>query len=353
MRKNIMKNLKKVTGILVALTLAVGVIGCGASKNNNVTEKADKTENASNENKELKKVVVGTTGLDGSMTESAAIAQKEKFFEEELEKVGYYPEYQAFAQQGPAINEAFSFKAIDFAAYGDLPAITAKSNGIDIEVIATTSSDMTYSVVVDNDLKISSIADLKGKKIVVGFGTAPYKFLSDLLEKNGLTIDDVEIVNSATDGPTMLPAKQADAFVTAEGPALLYQANGIGKVFDTSDVASELSSLFVLAGRTEFIKENPEVAQAFVKALQRAYEFAQENPEKVYEDLATDSFPAEIQQQVYADTTFAGFNPAIDDATLKKAESTVYFLKTNNIITNDVKVDEFFNTAVYEKAVQK
>jgi len=50
-----MKNLKKVTGILVALTLAVGVIGCGASKNNNVTEKADKTETASNENKELKK----------------------------------------------------------------------------------------------------------------------------------------------------------------------------------------------------------------------------------------------------------------------------------------------------------
>ena len=39
-----MKNLKKVTGILVALTLAVGVIGCGASKNNNVTEKADNTE---------------------------------------------------------------------------------------------------------------------------------------------------------------------------------------------------------------------------------------------------------------------------------------------------------------------
>ena len=353
MRNKNMKNIKKFTGILLALTIVFGVTGCGSSKDNNVTEKAAQTETASTENKELKKVIIGTTGLDGSLTENAAIAQKEKFFEEELEKVGYYPEYQAFAQQGPAINEAFSSDAIDFAAYGDLPAITAKSNGIDIEVIATTSSNMAYSLVVNNNLDISSIADLKGKKIVVGFGTAPYKFLSDLLEKNGLTINDVEIVNSATDGPTMLPANQADAFVTAESPALLYQANGIGKVFDTSDVASELSSLFVLAGRTEFIKENPEVAQAFIKALQRAYEFAQENPDKVYEDLATDSFPAEFQQQVYTDTTFAEFNPAINDTTLKKAESTVSFLKENNIITNDVNVDEFFNTAVYDKAVQK
>ncbi|MBN2930001.1 MAG: ABC transporter substrate-binding protein [Eubacterium sp.] len=63
-----------------------------------------------------------------------------------------------------------------------------QSNGIDIEVIATTSSDMAYSLVVNNNLDISSIADLKGKKIVAGFGTVPYKFLSDLLEKNGLTI---------------------------------------------------------------------------------------------------------------------------------------------------------------------
>ena len=95
------------------------------------------------------------------------------------------------------------------------------------------------------------------------------------------------------------------------------------------------------------------MAQAFIKALQRAYEFAQENPDKVYEDLATDSFPAEFQQQVYTATTFAEFNPAIDDTTLKKAESTVSFLKENNIITNDVNVDEFFNTAVYDEAVQK
>ena len=355
-----MKNLKKLTGILLALTLVAGVVGCGDSKDNNVKTETEVTETAtdntdesgSNDTTELKKVVIGTTGLDGSLTENAAIAQKESFFEEELEKVGYYPEYQAFAQAGPAINEAFSSKAIDFAAYGDLPAVTAKSNGIDIKVIATTSSNMGYSVVIDNDLEISSIADLKGKKVVVGFGTAPYKYFSDLLEKNGLTLEDVEIVNSATDGPTMLPAKQADAFVTAEGPALLYQASGIGKVFDTSDVADELSSLFVLAGRTEFIEENPEVAQALVTALQRAYEFAQENPDKVYEDLATDSFPAEIQKQVYNDTSFVGFNPEIDEKTVEKTEGLVAFLKANSIITNDVAVDEFLDTSVYEKAVQ-
>lgn len=361
-----MKNLKKLTAVLLTLTLAAGVAGCGASKNSSTSsaqssttaetsaagETSEQTEQTPADTTELQKVVIGTTGLDGSMTENAAVAQKEKFFEEELAKVGYYPEYQAFAQQGPAINEAFSSKAIDFAGYGDLPALTAKSNGIDIKVIATTNSNMTYSIVVANDLEISSVADLKGKKVVVGFGTAPYKFFSDLLEKNGLKLTDVEIVNSATDGPTMLPAKQADAFVTAAGPALLYQTNGIGKVFDVSDESGDLSSLFVLAGRTEYIEEHPEVAQALVTALQRAYEFAKENPDKVYEDLATQNLPAEIQKQVYPDTTFAAFNPEITDAAVKNAEGLQAFLKANNIIKNDVNVKEFLDASVYENAVK-
>jgi sulfonate transport system substrate-binding protein len=173
-----------------------------------------------------------------------------------------------------------------------------------------------------------------------------------LLEKNELTVDDVEVVNSSTHGPTMLPAKQADAFVTSYGPALLYQANGIGTIFETEE-DDDLASLFVIAGRSEYIEKNPEAAEAIVKALERAYEFAQENPEKVYEDLATDSFPIEIQKQAYSDSSFESFNPVIDSVVEERAEDMISFLKSNNLITNDVDVSEILDTSVYEKALQK
>ena len=107
-----------------------------------------------------------------------------------LAKVGYKPDYQGFAQAGPAINEAFAAKSLDFAVYGDMLAITAKSNGVDVKIIASVSSQQDYAIVIGNQSDIKSVSDLKGKKIAVGFGTVTYKYLEDLLGLNGLGIGD-------------------------------------------------------------------------------------------------------------------------------------------------------------------
>lgn len=103
-----MKKLKTLSVILLSFTLVFGVIGCGNKSN---ADNAGGTEGT----KELKTVTIANPALDGTLTEAAGIAQREGYFEEELAKVGYKPDYQGFAQAGPAINEAFAAKSLDLS----------------------------------------------------------------------------------------------------------------------------------------------------------------------------------------------------------------------------------------------
>lgn len=351
-----MRNYKKILGLLLTLTLSFGVVGCGSTfgKNNSKAKEAkvQQSEEQSQKSGELKKVTIAATGTDGTLTEVARIAQSKGFFEEELEKVGYTPDYQGFAQAGPAINEAFAGGTIDVAFYGDLPAVTAKSNGVDIKIIASATSQLDYAILGAENTDIKDVTDLKGKKIAVGFGTVTYKYLDDLLKKNGLTISDVEIVNTSVDGPTMLSSGQVDAFVTQYGAGVAYQAAKVGKVIfstkDTPDIAGEL----ILAARNDFLKSDRDAAVAIVKALYGAYNFAKINPDQVYDLVATENFPAEIQKQVYTDQTFAAFNPEVNDNTKKKLSDIGKYAEDNQLIKSAVNIDDLIDTSISEEVIK-
>jgi sulfonate transport system substrate-binding protein len=344
-----MKKFKFLTVALVLVSLLTVFTGCGSSTDASVGSSASDGTSSSGE---LKTVVIGASGNDGTLTDVAAIAQKEGYFEEELAKVGYKPVYQGFAQAGPAINEAFAGKSIDIAVYGDMPIITANSNGINLKIIATVNSEYSYGVLIGSNSGISSVADLKGKKVAVGFGTVPYKYFVELLQKSGLKISDVEVVNTSSDGPTMLSSNQVDAVVSAASAVYSYESRGIGKVLTTTKDTPDISGLVAVAVRDDFLKENREAAVAFVKALNRAYEFAKSSSDKAYENLVNSSTPLEIQKLVYTDTSFSLFNPKISDETVKKLNSMETFQKSNQLITKDVDINSIVDKTIYEDAVK-
>lgn len=357
-----MKNYKKIISILLASVLAFGAIGCGNSsgKKADAAESKSESENSNttdsseegNKSTELKKVTIANIGTDGTLTEVARIAQSKGFFEEELAKVGYEPDYQGFAQAGPAINEAFAGGTVDLAVYGDMPAITAKSNGVDVKVIASVTSQLDYAVLAAENTDISSVADLKGKKIAVGFGTVTYKYLDELLNQNGLSIDDVEIVNTSVDGPTMLSSNQIDAFITQYSAGVAYQAGNIGKIIFSTKDNEELSGQLLLTARADFLETDREAAVAAVKALYDAYEYAKENPDEVYGNLATENFPEAIQKQVYTDQSFAAFNPAIGDVTIEKLTDIAQFQKDNQLISSEVDINDLIDKSIEEEATK-
>lgn len=338
--------LKKVMGALVISGLIVALMGCGSQRT--VATESGNNGQVTDNSSELHKVVIAVPGNDGTMMENALIAQSKGYFEEELKKIGYYPEYQGFPQAGPAVNEAYAAKQIDFAVYGDFPAITAKSNGVDIKIIGQANRQYNNALLVPEESEIKKVEDLKGKKVVIPIGTVHYKWFQEQLAKAGLTVNDVETINSVQDGPSMLQSKDADAIISAYQACAYYEQNGIGKIVEDSKGDINAAAQYLVTGRTEFIEKNPKVAEAILKALKDAYEFATSNDyNTVLKQLQTASNSEEVLKKVY-EQGFSYFNPQITTEDISRLKQTVEYMKQNLLITKDVNIDDFVDTSYWE-----
>lgn len=332
-----------IAGVSLAST-ALALTGCGNQSAGAAT--------SGSTGGSLKKVRIGVPGQDNTLVENGSIAQKHGFLKEELEKVGYEPEFSGFAQAGPAINEAFSSGSLDLTEYGDLPGYSAIAKGVGLKAFASGNSAQQYGIFVTNASGVKELGDLKGKKIVVGFGTVQHRYLLGALKLAGLTAQDVELINSAMDGPTMVASGQADAVATAL--AYIYYAidQSTGHVLaPTSDKKYEsLAPTFLYFYRTDFHKENPKVAPAITKALIRAYELAKKDRAQALKDIATKSLPEELANKIYLDKSFKTFDPQITDDVKKRVADLGAFMKENKLAAREVSADEFFDTKVYEEA---
>lgn len=344
-----MRNAKKINLVIGALlTLALSVTACGA------TSKGSSDSSASSENENLKTVKIGATSATAQLSENALLAQNLGYFDEELAKVGYKAEYVGFAQAGPAVNEAFAAKEIDYAIYADFAAITAKSNKIDIKVVGLANQQMNYALLATEKSGISSWKDIEGKKLIVPTGTILYKYFTDECKKNGVDPAKVEQINSLSDAQTLLASGDADALVTAYGGALLYAGAGLGKVIDNSTDDLEEASGLVIAGRTEFIDDNPEVAEALIRALNRSAEYIKNDKESAYEKMKTDATSVEMLEKVYSyDETFSYFNPSITDEYFSRAKSVYEFEKDNKILGSEFDLSDLYDNSYAEKIVNQ
>lgn len=342
MKRKFISSVKKLILTGFGIVAAVSLLACGSTQNGENLKKADKGKN------ELKKVRIAVPGNDGTMMENALIAQKKKYFEEELKKVGYYPDYQGFPQAGPAVNEAYASEKIDFAVYGDFPAITAKSSGVDIKVLAVSNRAYNHALIVPKGSDIKSVADLKGKKVVIPLGTVHYKWFQEQVEAAGFTVNDVKTINSVQDGPSMLATGDADAIITAYIGGANYQVSNIGVIVDDSKDDINSAAEFLLTGRTKFVKDNPDAARALVKALNRAYEYALSNTyDDVIETLKTASNTPEVLKLIY-DKDFSYFNPEITKEDKERLSETIAYMKKNDLIAKDVSIDDFVDDSYFK-----
>ena len=145
-----------------------------------------------------------------------------------------------------------------------------------------------------------SLKDLKGKKVgFPGIGTDE-GLLAAMLASDGLTLDDVDMVNVGFDLTTSLASGVVDAIVGAywTHESILLEQEG----FDVTVMRMEEWGVpdfyeLVIAVSEDMIANRPDVVRSFVKALQRGHEAAiadpqgsittliKHNPDTVVEDL--------------------------------------------------------------------
>ncbi|NYE23926.1 PhnD/SsuA/transferrin family substrate-binding protein [Pigmentiphaga litoralis] len=96
---------------------------------------------------------------------------------------------------GPAILEAFRAGSLDVAIVGDAPPIQAHVSGNPLPIVAARQfTAVTYQYAVRPGLSLTSLNDIRGKKIAYAEGTATQSFVLATLSKIGLTKKDVTLV---------------------------------------------------------------------------------------------------------------------------------------------------------------
>jgi sulfonate transport system substrate-binding protein len=109
---------------------------------------------------------------------------------------------------GPPILEAMASGHVDIGGVGDAPPVFAASGGEPVEIVGAraTNGDQD-AVLVPKNSSITSIAQLKGKKIAYASGSSGNYNLLTVLTKAGLTTKDVTLVN-------LQPAEALAAFTS-------------------------------------------------------------------------------------------------------------------------------------------
>jgi sulfonate transport system substrate-binding protein len=143
---------------------------------------------------------------------SSLVLKKLGWLEEDLATDGIEVEWVHSAGSNKA-NEFLRSDAIDFGSTSGASALLAKANGAEIQTVYVFSKPEWATLVVPKDSPITSVEQLKGKKVAATKGTDPYFFLLRSLNLVGLSGADVEVVNlQHADGKAALERGDVDAW---------------------------------------------------------------------------------------------------------------------------------------------
>ena len=220
---------KRIGAAALAAVMVMACAGCG-----NKAASTDDTSKSS-DTKALNKadhLNIAVQPIPGYLPVS--LLEDNGWVEEALKEAGYddvkvtYTEFES----GPPENESFASGAQDVGVMGNVPTISAAAAGQARTILGVAyNGEKTEAVLVPKDSKITSAKDLKGKKIGLVVGSIAQDFVERLLDKEGLTDEDVELVNLAsTEQQNALATGQVDAIAVWQPMIAQVETAGTGKV---------------------------------------------------------------------------------------------------------------------------
>lgn len=253
------------------IALSVFLTACGDS--------GDDTASESNEEAEI------TAGMVGAIDQIGLPTALDRGYFEAAEVMVEVEE--PFATGVDMLN-ALETGQINIAQVGT-PLIGAVLSGSDYVILgnytgsaARFGSDDTMSVMAASDSGIAAddLSGLDGKKIGVAVGSINHLYLLAVLEEQGLTPDDVEVVNTAP--PDMAVALQTGgidvAMVWDPWPMLIEQQ--VEGSYEVTRGGGYIGFLGYVVAERQWAEDNPELVRKFLTARAAADQWMRENPEE-------------------------------------------------------------------------
>ncbi len=194
------------------------------------------------------------------------------------------------------------------------------------------------SVFVKADSHITSIQELKGKKLGILPGIQWRTISTHILAKNNLVANkDVVLVELAPSlQVTALASGEIDALLALEPMSTTLRAKGIGKEILRAAAATTIANPFFPgagAVRVDFAMKNPHTTEKVLRVFARAIKEIRENPDQARQYLK-------------------GYTP-LDDALI--AQASIHKFKMYDEITNDdiAMIQKFYDIFSTYKIVDK
>ena len=212
------------------------------------------------------------------------LIQQLGLIEEEFKKDNIKIEWNFYTGAGFAQNEAFANDTLDVGYQSNNSFIIGRANGLKIKALAATCRQNNY-IAVSADSPISTFLDLKGKKVGVQIGSWAYLFFLKALDKNGLTVKDVNVYNLAgADANAALLAGQIDATIGTTAVLDLRQRGLVKIIYSAKEGPASWLNVGMLVIPEKFIKAYPDTVRRIVKVWVKAAQWGSEekNRERLF-----------------------------------------------------------------------
>lgn len=201
-----------------------------------------------------------------------------------FEKHGLDVELVQF-ESGAATNAAFASGDVDMGFTG-IPGIAAsRLGGAGTQIFMLDNEGAgAEGLVVTPESGISSIADLRGKRIGTVIGTTAWIGLMRALEAEGIDPDEVNIENVAPNA--WVPAFENNDVdgIWGWAPLIFRMEQESGGTLIATDADYTITPLFWQV-RGGFLDENPEAVESFVAAYDEAFDLVQDRDEDFVADM--------------------------------------------------------------------
>jgi NitT/TauT family transport system substrate-binding protein len=250
---------------------------------------------------ETVRVAIGTQDTTINCATGGPLVRELHLLEKYLPKTGKYQDvtYDIHWENQPTgaqLNSKYLANQLDIVMMADFPsvigatALEAANGGVRSLYVSTLSGGIRgagNAILVPSDSPITSLAELKGKKISVPFGSTAHAMLIRAVQDLGWdTNRDVEIVTQTPEvAGSALRAHQIDAHANFVPFGELFPFRGFArKIYDGSSTG--VTTTHGVQVRSDYAEAHPDIVVAFLKATLEADRLFRADPEGLSERLA-------------------------------------------------------------------
>ncbi|MFE8011534.1 ABC transporter substrate-binding protein [Streptomyces antibioticus] len=284
------------------------------------------------------------------------------YFEKQLGALGdgvtYKVDWQDYATGAPITAQMTAGK-IDIGSMGDFPllinAARGKQLGKPTHLVSVTGYNLRgglNTIVTAPDSELTSLEDLKGKKVSTSVGSAADGTLVRALQRAGIDpVDGIEKLNQQPAvGASALSAGSADALSQfVAWPGLLAFQGKAKALYDGAQL--DLPTFHGVTAREDFAEKRPAVLEAFLKAQAQATAYLDEHPVAAAESVAkATGLPAEVVYLYNGAHGISTFDPTVKPRLVAALKEDVSVLKAAKL-TGDIDVDAFVDDRYVKRAL--